>query len=80
MNNEFKSYMILRYGDYRTNPFIILEYDNELLFRIYKEAMDEFGECIDDSDSKEYMKIKLYWLIGPKLLREATDRVFENEQ
>lgn len=75
MNNEDRTYLILKYGDYHSNPELIEEFDIDILDKIYKE--------VSDGDNPLLIRLNLRSRIGNiirifddhKELIAATDKV-----
>lgn len=50
MNNtsDFDSFLILKYGNYRTNPELILEFPEEILIKICNFRYPKFSDSLDN--------------------------------
>lgn len=43
MNNEDKTFLLLKYGDYHSNPYLILVLDDETLSKIWSKSIGTYA-------------------------------------
>lgn len=82
MKNEDKTFLILKYGDYHKDPELILNFDNDILIRVYKAVRGYDNIRWIKICNENVLKFEILMLIRHyENTALVTDRVLlENEQ